>query len=180
MATPTLWNRPKPPQSQTFPKDSAVLKILRRSKFTMRSKFTIAQWFAMATPPPCAHTIFLGFAGIFPLQEGVHGVVNMGGIVKTLRRSNSLSRSIFSTAVSFGLFCQARKKGTQTHTFESGYFLVGWGSSMWREAKKFGTSLSTREIKHFWRDIPGFCRDISGVPEKFEKKKVCVQFWAPI
>ena len=25
------------------PKDPAVLKILRRSKFTMRSKFTIAQ-----------------------------------------------------------------------------------------------------------------------------------------
>ena len=31
-------------------------------------------------------------------------------------------------------------------------------------------SLGTREIKLFWRDIPGFCRDIPEVPEKFEKK----------
>ena len=38
-------------------------------------------------------------------------------------------------------------------------------------AKKFGTSLETREIKLFWWDIPGFCRDIPAVPEKFEKKR---------
>ena len=38
-------------------------------------------------------------------------------------------------------------------------------------AKKFGMSLETREIKLFWRDIPGSCRDIPGVPEKFEKKR---------
>ena len=31
--------------------------------------------------------------------------------------------------------------------------------------------LETREIKLFGRDIPGFCRDIPEVPEKFEKKK---------
>ena len=37
-------------------------------------------------------------------------------------------------------------------------------------AKKFGMSLETREIKLFGRDIPGFCRDIPAVPEKFEKK----------
>ena len=30
--------------------------------------------------------------------------------------------------------------------------------------------LETREIKLFWRDIPGFCRDMPGAPEKFEKK----------
>ena len=51
------------------------------------------------------------------------------------------------------------------------FFLpVGWGSST-REgvgAKKFGMSLETREIKHFWRDIPGFCWDIPGAPEKFD------------
>ena len=41
-------------------------------------------------------------------------------------------------------------------------------------AKKFGMSLETREIKLFWRDIPGFCWDIPALPEKFEKKKVCV------
>ena len=92
------------PPTVLCPKDPTVLKILRRNyavvKFTMRSKFTIAQRFAMATPPR-ADTIFRGFAGIFP-QRRVQGVVNLGGIVKTLRRSNSLSRSIFSTVGSFG------------------------------------------------------------------------------
>ena len=37
-------------------------------------------------------------------------------------------------------------------------------------AKKFGMSLETQGIKLFWRDIPGFCRDIPEAPEKFEKK----------
>ena len=32
--------------------------------------------------------------------------------------------------------------------------------------------LETREIKLFWRDIPGFCRDILKLPEKFEKKSL--------
>ena len=43
-------------------------------------------------------------------------------------------------------------------------------------AKKFGMSLETREIKLFWRDIPGFCRDIPKLPEKFEKKKFGFNF----
>ena len=43
-------------------------------------------------------------------------------------------------------------------------------------AKKFDTSLETREIKLFGRDIPGFCRDIPGAPEKFEKKKFGFNF----
>ena len=47
-------------------------------------------------------------------------------------------------------------------------------------AKKFGMSLETQGIKLFWRDIPGFCRDIPEAPEKFEKKNVWVQFLAPI
>ena len=49
-----------------------------------------------------------------------------------------------------------------------------WGGGLPGEgggAKKFGVSLETRETKFFWRDIPGFCRDIPEVPEKFEKKK---------
>ena len=46
-------------------------------------------------------------------------------------------------------------------------------------AKKFGMSLTTREIKLFWRDIPGFCRDIPAVPEKFEKKKFVFNFCPP-
>ena len=56
---------------------------------------------------------------------------------------------------------------------KSGYFRVGWGLP--REgvgAEKFSMSLETSEIKLFWRDILGFCRDIPEVPEKFEKKIV--------
>ena len=49
-----------------------------------------------------------------------------------------------------------------------------WGRGLPRErvgAKKFDTSLETREIKLFGRDIPGFCRDIPGAPEKLKRKK---------
>ena len=53
----------------------------------------------MATPT-CADIIFLGFADMCPPSQ--HS--KYGGVVKTLRRSNSLSRSIFSTAGSFGYF----------------------------------------------------------------------------
>ena len=35
-------------------------------------------------------------------------------------------------------------------------------------------SLETRKL--LWRDIPGLCWDIPAVPEKLEKKEVCVQF----
>ena len=45
-------------------------------------------------------------------------------------------------------------------------------------AKKSGMPLENREIKLFWRDIRGFCRDIPKLPEKFEKK-VWVQFSFP-
>ena len=58
-----------------------------------------------------------------------------------------------------------------------------WGGGLPREgtgAKKFGMSLETQGIKLFCWDIPGFCRDIPEAPEKFEKKKVWVQFLAPI
>ena len=40
-----------------------------------------------------------------------------------------------------------------------------WGRGLPHEgagAKKFGMALETREIKLFWRDIPGFGRDIGG------------------
>ena len=49
-----------------------------------------------------------------------------------------------------------------------------WGGGLPSEgvgAKKFGMPLETREIKLFGRDIQGFCWDIPGAPEKFEKKK---------
>ena len=43
-------------------------------------------------------------------------------------------------------------------------------------AEKFGMSLGARSTKLFWREIPGFCRDIPEVPEKFEKKKFVFNF----
>ena len=55
-----------------------------------------------------------------------------------------------------------------------------WGGGLPRErvgAKKFGMSLETQGIKLFWRDIPGFCRDIPESPEKFEKKMFGCDFW---
>ena len=55
-----------------------------------------------------------------------------------------------------------------------------WGGGLPREgvgAKKFGMSLETQGIKLFGRDIPGFCRDIPELPEKFEKKKSGFDIW---
>ena len=49
----------------------------------------------------CGHTFPGNYRHLSP-QRGVHGIVNLGGVVKTLRRSNSLSRTVFSTAGSFG------------------------------------------------------------------------------
>ena len=57
--------------------------------------------------------------------------------------------------------------------------IFGWGGGPPREgvgAKKFGMSFETLGNQPFWRDIPGFCRDIPAAPEKFENKNVCVQF----
>ena len=83
-----------------YPKDPTVLKILCHSKFTTRSKFTIAQWFTMVTPSCGRHCPW--FYRQPSSQKRVHTAVNEGGVVKTLRHSNSLSRSVFSTAGSFG------------------------------------------------------------------------------
>ena len=38
-------------------------------------------------------------------------------------------------------------------------------------------SLEAQGIKLFWRDIPGFCRDIPEAAEKFEKKMFGFNFW---
>ena len=70
-----------------------------------------------------------------------------------------------------------RKKEPKPKLF--GPDIFQWGRGLPRErvgAKKFNTSLETREIKLFGRDIPGFCRDIPGAPEKFEKKKFGFNF----
>ena len=69
---------------ETYPKDPAVLKILRLSKFTMHSRFTIAQWFASFSLVLQASL----------LSKRVHNVVHMGGVVKTFQRSSSLSRNV--------------------------------------------------------------------------------------
>ena len=82
------------------PKDPAVLKILRHSKLTVRSNFTSAQWFTMATPLALTQFSWV-LQAFFPSKSGSR-CSEQGGVVKTLRRSNSLSRSIFSTAGSFG------------------------------------------------------------------------------
>ena len=60
--------------------------------------------------------------------------------------------------------------------------ILRWGGGLPREgvgAEKFGMFLEAREAKLFGRDIPGFCQDILEVPEKYEKKKVSVQFSFP-
>ena len=48
--------------------------------------------------------------------------------------------------------------------------MKGWGP------KSSICPSKTRGIKLFWRDIPGFCRDIPEGPEKFEKKKFVFNF----
>ena len=55
-----------------------------------------------------------------------------------------------------------------------------WGRGLPHEgvgAKKFGMSLETQGKSG--QDIPGFCRDIPGVPENLRKKNICVQFSPP-
>ena len=57
-----------------------------------------------------------------------------------------------------------------------------WGRGLPREgvgAKKSDKSLEAREIKLFWRDTPGFCRDIPEVPEEFEDKKSLCSILGP-
>ena len=69
------------------------------------------------------------------------------------------------------LVVQARKKEPKPKLLSPDIFW--WGGGLTRErvgGKKFGMSLETQGIKLFWRDIPGFCRDIPEAPEKFEKK----------
>ena len=70
-----------------------------------------------------------------------------------------------------------KKKETKPKLFGPDIFHKGRGLS--REgvgADKLGMSFETREIKLFWRDIPGFCRDKPEMPEKFEEKSLCSIF----
>ena len=66
---------------------------------------------------------------------------------------------------------QARKKNPNLNfwvrIFSGGvgvFHVKGWGP------KSSVCPSKPRESNFFWRDIPGFCRDIPEAPEKFEKK----------
>ena len=68
-------------------------------------------------------------------------------------------------------FLSGKKKEPKPKLF--GPDIFRWGGGLPRErvgAKKFDTSLETREIKLFGRDIPGFCRDVPEVPGKFDQQ----------
>ena len=86
----------------TFPKDPAVPKILRCSSL-LGVVNLLSHSDLLSRRTACRHH-FPGNCRHLSPQSGVHGVVNLGGVVKTLRRSNSLSRSVFSTAGSFRLW----------------------------------------------------------------------------
>ena len=68
--------------------------------WTMHSQSSIALWFAMATSL-CGHRFPWEFKACLLWKKG-SSVVNLGCVVKTLRHSNSLSRSALSMAGSFG------------------------------------------------------------------------------
>ena len=51
------------------------------------------------------------------------------------------------------------------------FYVKGWGPK-----SSVCPSLEAREIKLFWRDIPGFLLRYPAVPEEFEKKKFVSNF----
>ena len=69
------------------------------------------------------------------------------------------------------------------HTLERlGPDIFRWVGVLPREgagAKKFGISLEARETNLFWRDIPGFCWEILGLPEKVENKRSLGSIFGP-
>ena len=94
------------------PKDPAVLKIVRVVNL-LRVLFLVRRGPLLSRRVLCGHH-FPGNYRHFSSQRRVRGVLNLGGVVKTLRRSNSLyllsRRSNFSTEGSFGW--AAKKKTT--------------------------------------------------------------------
>ena len=94
----------------------------------------------------------------------------------SVRKVKGESQKKNSENRNFALNFHARKRNPNLN-FWFGYFRVGWVFSReWVGAKKFGTSLETRETKMFWRDVPGVCQDIPAVPEKFEEKEFVFDF----
>ena len=67
----------------------------------------------------------------------------------------------------------SREKRAETQTWSPDIFR--WGGGLPREGvggpKSSVCPSKPGKLKLFWRDIPGFCRDIPGAAEKFEKKK---------
>ena len=70
------------------PKDPAVLKILRIVNL-LRVVFLVWRGDLLSRRALCGHQ-FPGNYRHFSSQGRVRGVLNLGGVVKTLRRSNSL------------------------------------------------------------------------------------------
>ena len=70
----------------------------------MHSKFTTAHGFTTATALARTSFSLILQASLLQKKKRVHSIVNLGGVVKTLRIVNLLSRSIFSTAGSFGFW----------------------------------------------------------------------------
>ena len=96
----------------------------------------------------------------------------MPSLEKPLDFSVAEKTARFSKGLSSG-----KKKEPKPKLF--GPDILQWGRGLPRErvgAKKFDMSLETQGTKLFGRDIPGFCRDIPEVPEKFEKKSLCSIF----
>ena len=84
-ATPLKLN---PPFSSSCPKDPAELKIVRVVNL-LRVLFLVRRGDLLSRHILCGHR-FPGNYRHFSSQRRVHGVLNLGGVVKTLRRSNSL------------------------------------------------------------------------------------------
>ena len=125
------------------------------------------------------------------LREHRHGITR-GSRKQGLAASSNSSPSSQAWATSLGKSrapqnarrdtCRSLRKKKEPKPKLFGPDIFQWGGGLPREwvgAKKFDISLETRETKLFGRGIPGFCRDIPGVPEKFEKKEVYVQFPFP-
>ena len=98
-----------------------------------------------------------------------------------LKNFGLIFRSLFWTPDARG-FCLLHGSGTKNEPKPKllSPDIFRWGRGLPHEgvgAKKFGMPLETREIKLFWQDIPGFCRDIPEAPEKFEKKMFGFNFW---
>ena len=71
-----------------YPKDPAVLKILRVVNL-LRVVFLVRRDDLLSRRTLCGHHFPGNYRG-FSFQRRAHGVVNLGGVVKTLRHSNSL------------------------------------------------------------------------------------------